>query len=140
MRPGKYGDRSLRRLHTCHKDLILLCNEVVRAWDNTILPYGGHRTEEEQELAFAEGRTTKHWPDSKHNNVPSLAVDMGPWHSEEVPPLNWGNLERWRAFGGFVMGIAYGMGIKLRWGGDWDNDTNVSDQKFNDLTHFELEI
>ena len=29
------------------------------------------------------------------------------------------------------------MGIKIRWGGDWDSDTQVNDNKFDDLVHFE---
>jgi peptidoglycan L-alanyl-D-glutamate endopeptidase CwlK len=27
---------------------------------------------------------------------------------------------------------------RLRWGGDWDMDTKVSDNDFDDLVHFEL--
>ena len=30
------------------------------------------------------------------------------------------------------------MNIKLRWGGDWDRDTQVKDNSFDDLLHFEL--
>jgi len=36
------------------------------------------------------------------------------------------------------MGVASQMGIKIRWGGDWDSDGSVCDNKFNDLVHFEL--
>jgi len=30
------------------------------------------------------------------------------------------------------------MGLKIRWGGDWDMDTQTKDNKFDDLVHFEL--
>jgi len=30
------------------------------------------------------------------------------------------------------------MGMKIRWGGDWDMDTQTKDNKFDDLVHFEL--
>jgi hypothetical protein len=30
------------------------------------------------------------------------------------------------------------MGINLRWGGDWDQDWEVKDNKFDDFPHFEL--
>ena len=30
------------------------------------------------------------------------------------------------------------MGIPVRWGGDWDDDTEVKDTGFKDLPHFEL--
>ena len=34
--------------------------------------------------------------------------------------------------------IAGKMKHRIRWGGDWDGDTDVKDQKFMDLPHFEL--
>jgi hypothetical protein len=30
------------------------------------------------------------------------------------------------------------MGIKIRWGGDWDMDTETKDNNFDDLVHFEI--
>ena len=30
------------------------------------------------------------------------------------------------------------MGLKIRWGGDWDMDTQVKDNNFDDLPHFEI--
>lgn len=30
------------------------------------------------------------------------------------------------------------MGVTLRWGGDWDSDTEVNDNSFDDLVHFEI--
>ena len=41
-------------------------------------------------------------------------------------------------FAGFVLGIAKSIGITLRWGGDWDRDWTVMDNKFDDFPHFEL--
>ena len=41
-------------------------------------------------------------------------------------------------FAGMVMGIAKAKGIGLRWGGDWDQDTEVKDNGFDDMPHLEL--
>jgi peptidoglycan L-alanyl-D-glutamate endopeptidase CwlK len=41
-------------------------------------------------------------------------------------------------FAGFVKGVASQMGIPIRWGGDWNSDNNLKDNKFDDLPHFEL--
>jgi len=30
------------------------------------------------------------------------------------------------------------MGIRLRWGGDWDMDFKVMDNRFDDFPHFEV--
>jgi hypothetical protein len=71
--------------------------------------------------------------------VPSRAIDAAPYYVEE-PHIRWGkeSLTRYYYFAGVVKGIAIGLHIELRWGGDWDRDTLVLDQKFNDLSHFEL--
>ena len=37
-----------------------------------------------------------------------------------------------------MVATALGMGIKLRWGGDWDGDWQTRDNTFDDLPHFEL--
>jgi hypothetical protein len=48
------------------------------------------------------------------------------------------NLEQWRYLGGLIVGVGAGMGLVIRWGGDWDRDGRFSDQTFHDLPHFEL--
>ena len=53
-------------------------------------------------------------------------------------PIDWNDRERQTLFAGYVLGLAKSMGITLRWGGDWDRDTDVQDNKFDDLMHFEL--
>jgi len=94
----------------------------------------GHRDCDEQNTLFEVGASTLRWPDSKHNKRPALAVDFQP-----APyPVNE---KLWGALGyaaGRAFGIAAEMGIKIRWGGDWDGDGDVTDQKFDDLFHIEL--
>ena len=64
--------------------------------------------------------------------MPSLAVDVTPY------PVDWKDRERQTLFAGFVMGIARSMGINLRWGGDWDPDWQVQDNKFDDFPLIEI--
>jgi len=64
--------------------------------------------------------------------LPSLAVDVAPY------PIDWNDRERFCYFAGYVKGIAKSLGTELRWGGDWDRDTQVKDNNFDDLPHFEL--
>jgi peptidoglycan L-alanyl-D-glutamate endopeptidase CwlK len=125
-----FGDRSRRNLLTCDLELQELFNEVVKTFDCSVLC--GHRNEEEQNEAYRNNHSTLKWPESKHNRKPSRAVDVVPY------PINWENLNRFYMFGGYVKGIADKLGIKIRWGGDWDSDTMTDDQKFMDLPHFEL--
>lgn len=126
----QFSKLSLEQLVTCDERLQRLFMAVVRHYDCVIVY--GHRGEAEQNDAFEKGLSRLVWPDSFHNKLPSLAVDAAPY------PINWKDTERFYAFGGFVLGVASQMGLKIRWGADWDRDTEVKDQTFNDLMHFEV--
>ena len=126
----KFGRTSKKRLVTCKEDLQVLFNEVVKHFDCSVLV--GYRGRNEQDTAYESGHSKVKWPNGKHNSNPSLAVDVAPY------PIDWDDRERFIYFGGFVKGCAYQLGLPLRWGGDWDNDSQLSDNKFDDLVHFEL--
>ncbi len=145
-----WGRASAHRRRTLTKNLQKLFDAVVRRYDCAIIE--GHRGEEAQERAFRTGRSQVRWPGGKHNSFPSKAGDVAPY------PVNWGgpllrktpdgkilglNQENLRAllrfyhFAGYVQGMGDGMGIPVRWGGDWDQDFDLFDQSFMDLVHFE---
>ena len=92
----------------------------------------GHRDEERQNKLYEEGKTKVYWPNGRHNAKPSKAADVVPY------PIDWDDRERFHLFAGFVIGIAKSMGVTLRWGGDWDQDWTVMDNKFDDFPHFEI--
>lgn len=155
-----YSNRSLTRLKTCHDDLERLMLEVDKHFPNTVLE--GKRTIDQQRANIAKGVSKT--MDSRHLDDPSNAVDAAP------DPLSWPKMDealaellghlsaqerremakhitayakqlaRWYYFGGFVLGTAQQMGIKIRWGGDWDGDRDVHDQSFDDLPHFERHV
>jgi peptidoglycan L-alanyl-D-glutamate endopeptidase CwlK len=125
-----FSERSKSNLKTAHPDLQRLFNEVVKYWDCAVIE--GYRGPEEQHEAFINGKSKLDWPNGKHNKLPSLAVDVAPCS------IDFNDIHRIYCFAGFVLGIAKMMGIKIRWGGDWDSDTEVKDNKFNDLVHFEV--
>ena len=83
------------------------------------------------------GNSKTPFPKSKHNPTPSKAVDAGPFERKEAP-IDWMDRERMTYFAGHVIATARSMGITLRWGGDWDQDTRVKDNAFDDIVHFEL--
>jgi peptidoglycan L-alanyl-D-glutamate endopeptidase CwlK len=127
---AKFGKSSIERLSTCHKDLQKVFNEVIKYVDCSVLE--GHRNEERQNKLFEEGKTKVKYPKGRHNSSPSRAVDVTPY------PVDWDDRERQTLFAGFVLGIARSMDIKLRWGGDWDMDFEVIDNRFDDFPHFEI--
>ena len=128
---AKFGTRSKERLATCDERLQKVFNEVIKHVDCSVLE--GHRGKQRQNDLFDEGKTKVLFPDGRHNSNPSRAVDVTPY------PVDWDDRERQTLFAGFVLGVANGMGIKLRWGGDWDQDFHVMDNRFDDFPHFELD-
>jgi len=125
-----FGRRSQENLSTAHPDLQRLFIEVVKHFDCSVLC--GHRGKEAQNEAYHSGRSGVKWPNGGHNSKPSYAVDVAPYI------IDWEDIKRFYMFVGFVRGIAASMNINIRCGADWDGDTQVKDQNFHDLPHFEL--
>lgn len=131
-----FSQRSLSKLSQCEPDIQTIFNEVIKYFDCSILV--GHRNEEDQNSAFSNKLSQLKWPNSRHNSDPSMAIDVSPH------PVDWKDIPRITYFAGIVKGIAAllfdegRISHELRWGGDWDSDTELSDNKFNDLVHFEL--
>ena len=125
-----FGRRSKKQLTTCDKKLQDVFNEVIKHVDCSVLE--GHRGEVRQNELYEEGKTKVYFPNGRHNANPSRAVDVVPY------PIDWNDRERFHLFAGFVLGIAQSMGIKLRWGGDWNMNFEVDDNNFDDFPHFEL--
>jgi peptidoglycan L-alanyl-D-glutamate endopeptidase CwlK len=123
----KFSKRSKKNLETCYEDLQILFNMVVKEWDCTVIC--GTRGMEDQNKAYTDGKSQVQFPDSKHNSMPSEAVDVMPYHKEK-PHIRWDDDEGNRQFAWFVKGVAIGLGIKIRCGIDWKN--------FPDAPHYEL--
>lgn len=128
----KFGEQSLKRLDTCDERIQKVLNEVIKHYDFMILE--GTRTVEQQQQYYKEGKSKLDGINkkSKHQSYPSLAVDIAPY------PIDWNDSKRFYYLAGLVIATANSMGIKLRWGGDWDSDGDFKDNTFNDLPHFEL--
>ena len=88
----------------------------------------GLRSAERQEELLAKGATKVKY--SKH--MEGKAVDIAPY------PIDWNDRERFHYMGGMVRGIAKALNLDIRWGGDWDSDGEVKDNKFDDLVHIEI--
>ena len=130
---ASFSRGSKQRLETCDPRLQALFNEVVRTFDCTVVE--GHRGKEKQNDFFDLGKSKVQFPDGKHNKQPSQGADVAPYINGTV---SW-DPQHCLYFAGYVMGIAREMGIKIRWGGDWDMDMEaVTDQTFQDLVHFEV--
>ena len=122
----KFGKRSQERLKGVNVKLVNVLNKLIKIMDVTIIE--GVRSEKRQAELLKKGATKVKY--SKH--MEGKAVDLAPY------PVDWEDRERQTLFAGFVLGLARNMGIRLRWGGDWDMDFQVMDNRFDDFPHFEV--
>lgn len=135
-----FSQKSKDKLNTCHPKLQLVLNEAIKATDFTVL-YGNRSVEEQFEL-FKKGRELQAdgtWKKvgatvtnldgknkkSNHNYSPSHAVDIAPY------PIDWNNIDRFKALAEVVKKCAKNLNIKIVYGGDWTS--------FKDYPHFELD-
>lgn len=133
-----FGPTSHARLGTCDARLQDVFNLVVARFDCSILE--GTRSIERQRELVAAG--TSKTMASKHLFAPSRAVDAAPypidWGEEGDPERRFRAKARFYLFAGYVLATAEFLGVRLRWGGDWDGDKDPRDQTWDDLVHFEI--
>ena len=120
------GPASLRKLASAQPELRQLFEAVAEGVDRGECPgvkditiLCGFRGEKEQNEAFDNGTSTLRWPNSKHNSLPSRAVDAAPY------PIDWTDTKAFDALRRYVLEVADRLGVRLRII-DWD------------LPHFEL--
>lgn len=125
-----FSPSSEEKLNSCDPLLQSLFREVIKGYDCTIIC--GTRGEKEQNEAFENGYSKLKFPNSKHNHSPSLAVDVLPY------PIDWNDTKKHYHFAGYVKAVANRLNIKIRWGGDFNMDQNLSNDSFVDVPHYEL--
>jgi len=148
---SKFSKKSFSNLSTCHPDIQTVMEQVIEFFDFTVVY--GHRSPEVQKLLFDQGRDKNgkiidkkkvvtncdgYKKPSKHNALPSEGIDIIKY------PMDWEDVESAIYLAGFVIGISellFAIGRishKLKWGGDWDSDRDMTDQNFMDYFHFEV--
>jgi peptidoglycan L-alanyl-D-glutamate endopeptidase CwlK len=133
----KFGASSLAKLQQCDPRLQQIMHAAIA---NSKVDFGiseGHRDEATQNKYFSEGRSKVQWPNGKHNQYPSEAVDVVAYVNGKptfaMPYYIY-------LYGLFTM-AAHAMfkDVSIRSGLDWDQDGEImTDQTFNDGCHFEL--
>ena len=128
----KFGKRSKERLKGVDAKLQNVLNEVCKYFDITVIE--GLRSQERQDELVAQGKSKTKF--GKH--VHGKAVDIAPY------PIDWNARYDFQYLGGFMLATAASMGVKIRWGGDWNASSlfkgqrTTKDNSFDDLVHFEI--
>lgn len=144
----KFGSNSSKQLQTCHPDLQLIFEMAIKMTKIDFSIIEGHRSVERQVQLYEESKTKKDGiiRKSKHNYLPSKAVDIAIYHGHKY----WRDkiiydTKHLSYVAGIIMSCADILHANgdiehlIRWGGNWDNDgVLMLDQSFQDLPHFEL--
>lgn len=146
---GKKSQTAFATLHPLLQQPLLYIKDVLEI-DHSVLC--GYRGETSQNALFysVPQRTKVKYPDSSHNTIPSMAVDVVPyvlipnrkggihWLDEDmsIREMYYREMVRFAAI--FQMVALLKFGVKTRWGGDWDKDWSLMDNKFNDYPHHEI--
>lgn len=127
----KFSKRSLDNLNTCDKSLISLMIYALATSEIDFTVLCGHRNKEDQEIAFNKGNSQVHYPDSKHNSLPSTAVDIVPYPIPKTE-AEWKDpefLERFDKLAKHIVKVAEFLKIDIDGGFNWGWD----------LGHFQLD-
>lgn len=128
--PYKFSTRSKAALKNAHPLLQKLFNEVIKEFDCVILE--SRRNKADQTKAHKNGFSNAKFGESAHNYTPAIALDVCPY------PIDWSNSKAFIDLSRVVLKKAKELNIKIRWGGDWNGDGDMTDQKLMDLPHYEL--
>lgn len=118
-----------------HQKLLDVERKAVKRFAKMGIPMFAHcvvRTPSDQNRLYAKGLSNATGGQSPHQY--GLAFDLihgtKGW---ELSQLQWDIVRH------VVFETAASCGVKLRWGGDWDGDGDIHDQRLYDPAHFELE-
>lgn len=124
----KFSRASAQRLATCHKDLRAVCEQLIKTFDFSVTC--GHRGKADQDAAYKAGNSKVRFPNSAHNKLPSMAVDIVPY------PVDWNDIGRFKEMAAAFFAVANLLKERgeitheFRWGGNW--------RTLKDYPHFEV--
>ena len=145
-----FGERSRRELATCKKELRSVMELAIK---RSAVDFGitqGERTVEEQKRFFLQGASKidpdRYTPQELVKKAKHIVNEFEP-KSRAVDIYIFVKGRKDLAFderyviyvAGVIESCARELGVPMRWGGNWDMDGEIiTDQRFQDLVHFEL--
>lgn len=138
----RLGFRSRQRLAGVHPDLVRVIERAIQITSQDFSVLEGVRTKQRQQELYNQGRKTPGpivtWTlNSRH--LPAAdgfghAVDIAPF------PLDWNDPKKFDAIAKAMFAAAKELGVKLRWGADWDQDGKPRERGEFDNPHWEIQI
>jgi peptidoglycan L-alanyl-D-glutamate endopeptidase CwlK len=136
-----FGKTSIGRLRGVHPAMVAVVLLALRKSPQDFSVLEGVRTEQRQRLLYAQGRTTPGDVVTWTLNSPHIPKDDGYGHAVDLTPypLDWKDTAAFDRVAQAMFAAAEELGVKIRWGADWDSDGNPRERGESDSPHFELE-
>lgn len=137
----KLSEASRAKLVGVHDDLIRVVFRAIELSKVDFKVICGVRTPEEQAVLYAKGRTKPGpkvtWT-MKSNHFVNPRTGKGHAVDLLVAPYDWAEGPQWKQMADAMFAAAKELGIKIRWGRDWDQDGIIGEKAETDGPHFEL--
>jgi peptidoglycan L-alanyl-D-glutamate endopeptidase CwlK len=138
--PYRLSDRSKRNLIGVHPDMVAVVTRAIEISPADFMVIEGVRTPERQKELYAQGRTkpgkrvtwTLNSNHFKQSDGFGRAVDLLP------EPYDWKDPGQFDKVARAMREAGKQLGVKIRWGGDWDQDGRAREKGETDSPHFEL--
>jgi len=138
--PYRLSDRSRRNLVGVHPDMVAVVTRAIEISPADFMVIEGVRTPERQKELYAQGRTkpgkkvtwTLNSNHFKQADGFGRAVDLLP------EPYDWKDAGQFDKVARAMREAGKQLGVKIRWGGDWDQDGRAREKGETDSPHFEL--
>lgn len=134
----KLGKRSLERLNGVDKRLVAVVKRAIEISTVDFTVIEGVRTKQRQAELYAQGRTAPGpvvtWTmQSKH--IQGLAVDLCPFVDGKI---DWNTRAHFNSISSAMFLAAEELGVKIRWGADWNQNGKPFEKGETDSPHFEI--
>lgn len=137
----KLGTRSRDNLKGVHPDLVKVVELAIKKSKQDFTVIEGVRTPARQKELYAQGRTkpgpkvtwtmtSNHFANKKTGF--GHAVDICPY------PVDWNDLSKFDKISRAMFEAAAELGIRIRWGADWNQNGKPREKGETDSPHFEL--
>jgi len=132
----KLSERSLNRMKGIDPKLMNIVLLAIRRTpiDFGVAWMGGLRTAEEQNQLFSEGFSQCDGYEKLSKHQSGDAVDLNVFVGSKMVE----NKEMLCVITGVMFACASELNTKIRWGLDWNMNSDIRDNTFNDIYHYEL--
>lgn len=130
---------SLSRLDGVHPGIVAVVKLAITITTQDFFVLEGVRSKARQEQLYAQGRTKPGpivtWTRNSRHFIGSdgfgHAVDLVPY------PVDWDTPSKFDAIASAVFKASLSVGVRIRWGADWDADGILRERGESDSPHFE---